>query len=189
VLCVAPSTSTITFASKQTKSITKRSIGTCRRNLKPRSCRFRRCCQSFSSALVCERLRRAPKRSSQSPFLRLRLQLVAQLLLLVLDEPADHLPPKRLAEVRRNAAFGGAGSDAIDDLLIAPGDVGLLLGSQLELPGPLHVAEALRDQVDERGVEPVYLSAHLAHVGAIFRSTRAHRPPPVNLSATIDRAR
>jgi hypothetical protein len=32
---------------------------------------------------------------------RLALEPVAQLLLLVLDEPADHLPPQRLDEVRR----------------------------------------------------------------------------------------
>ena len=31
--------------------------------------------------------------------------LVAQLLFLVLDEPADHLPPKRFAEVRRHATL------------------------------------------------------------------------------------
>src|SRR5690606_32474595 len=56
----------------------------------------------------------------------------------------------------------------------------LLLGGQLELPSSFDETEALGDEVDERGVEPVYLCAHLAHIGAVFRSARAHWFPPIS---------
>src|SRR5690606_38540214 len=89
------------------------------------------------------------------PLLSLCLQLAPQLLFLVLDEPSDHLAPEGLAEVRGNTTLGGSGADAVDDLLVAPGHVGFLLCRQLELPGALNIAEALRDEVDESSVEAV----------------------------------
>src|SRR5690606_8806596 len=118
-----------------------------------------------------------------------RLQLGPELLFLVLDEPADHLPPERLAQIRWQAPLFCSRADAVDDLLVAPRHVGFLLRGELELPGPLHVAEPFGDEVDERRVYTVYLSAHLGHVGAFFWSTRAHRLlPPFSPSPTIDRA-
>jgi hypothetical protein len=51
---VTPSTSTISFPSKVTKSTTYRSIGCWRRNFQRASRRLRSACQSFASALVCD---------------------------------------------------------------------------------------------------------------------------------------
>jgi hypothetical protein len=53
VLCVAPSTSTMSLPSIVTKSTTYRSIGCCRRNFQRASRRPRNACQSLPSALVC----------------------------------------------------------------------------------------------------------------------------------------
>src|SRR5262249_36857135 len=104
----------------------------------------------------------------------LALNAVAQLLLLVLDEPADHLPPQRLAEVRGHAHIGRAGAHLVDHLLVAPRHARLLPGLELELPGALDVAEALRDQADERGIDAVDLLAHLGEVGAVARLAWGH---------------
>src|SRR6185312_9613185 len=98
---------------------------------------------------------------------RALLKPVAQLLLLVLDEPADHLPPQRLDEVGRHARLGGAGADLIDHLLVAPGHVGLLPGLQLDLPGALHIAQTLADEADQGGIDTVNLLAHLGQIGAV----------------------
>ena len=56
-VCVTPSTSTISFPSKVTKSTTYRSIECWRRNLHRASRRLRSACQSFASALVCDKRR------------------------------------------------------------------------------------------------------------------------------------
>src|SRR5581483_1748918 len=69
---------------------------------------------------------------------RLAFQLVAQLLLLVLDEPADHLPPQRLGEIGRHTLVGGPRPHLVDHLLVEPRHIGLGAGLQLELPGALH---------------------------------------------------
>jgi hypothetical protein len=53
VLCVAPSTSTISLPSIVTKSTTYRLIGCCRRNFQRARRRPRNACQSRPSALVC----------------------------------------------------------------------------------------------------------------------------------------
>ena len=53
--CVTPSTSTISFPSSVTKSTTYRSIECWRRNFHRASCRLRSACQSFASALVCDK--------------------------------------------------------------------------------------------------------------------------------------
>jgi hypothetical protein len=52
--CVTPSTSTMSFPSRVTKSTTYRSIGCCRRNFQRASLRLRNACQSLASALVCD---------------------------------------------------------------------------------------------------------------------------------------
>jgi len=52
---VTPSTSTISFPSNVTKSTTYRSIGCWRRNFQRASRRLRSACQSFASALVCDK--------------------------------------------------------------------------------------------------------------------------------------
>ena len=54
VECVTPSTSTISFPSRDTKSTTYRSMGCWRRNFQRDSRRLRKACQSRASALVCE---------------------------------------------------------------------------------------------------------------------------------------
>jgi len=52
---VTPSTSTISFPSSVTKSTTYRSIACWRRNFHRASRRLRSACQSFDSALVCDK--------------------------------------------------------------------------------------------------------------------------------------
>ena len=52
--CVTPSTSTMSFPSRVTKSTTYRSIGCWRRNFQRASLRLRSACQSLASALVCD---------------------------------------------------------------------------------------------------------------------------------------
>jgi hypothetical protein len=52
---VTPSTSTISFPSNVTKSTTYRSIGCWLRNFQRASRRSRNACQSFASALVCDK--------------------------------------------------------------------------------------------------------------------------------------
>src|SRR5215510_15255873 len=84
---------------------------------------------------------------------RLALEPGTQLLLLVLDEPADHLPPERLDEIGRHAGLGRAGSHLVDHLLIAPGYVGLLVRFELQLPGSFYVAETLGDAIDKGPVD------------------------------------
>src|SRR5581483_5112803 len=105
---------------------------------------------------------------------RLALDLVAQLLLLVLDEPADHLPPERLGEIGRHSPVARACAYLVDHLLVAPGHVGLLPRLELELPGPLHIAETLGNQVDERRIDAIDLDANLGHVAALRRGTGGH---------------
>src|SRR5262249_3173315 len=108
---------------------------------------------------------------------RLVFQFAAQLLFLVLDEPADHLPPQRLAQIRRHALLGGARAHLVDHLLVAPGHARLLLEAKLDLPGALHVAEPLGNQVDEAVVDAVDLDADLGQVGAIGGGTGSHGSP------------
>ena len=55
--CVTPSTSTISFPSSVTKSTTYRSIECWRRNFHRANRRLRSACQSFASALVCDKRR------------------------------------------------------------------------------------------------------------------------------------
>ena len=55
--CVTPSTSTISFPSNVTKSTTYRSMECWRRNFHRASRRLRSACQSFASALVCDKRR------------------------------------------------------------------------------------------------------------------------------------
>ena len=52
--CVTPSTSTIKFPSRVTKSTMYRSIGCWRRNFHRANRRLRSACQSLASALVCD---------------------------------------------------------------------------------------------------------------------------------------
>src|SRR5215218_9678883 len=101
------------------------------------------------------------------------LGLEAQLFFLVLHEPADHLPPQRLGQLRWQALLAGANFHLVDHLLDTPGNV-RISGLGLQLPGAVDVAEALGDEVDKRGVDAVDLVAHLAHVGAVPRFTSAH---------------
>src|SRR5688572_23972483 len=106
-----------------------------------------------------------------APLAAVAFERAAQLLFLVLHEPADHLPPQRLGQLRWQALLGGARLHLVDDLLDAPGNVRLSwIG--LELPGAVDVAEALRNQIDERGVDAVDLIAHLPHVGTFPRAFR-----------------
>src|SRR5262245_52324795 len=98
---------------------------------------------------------------------RLALEPGTQLLLLILDEPTDHLPPERLDEIGRHAGLGRAGAHLVDHLLIAPGHVGLLARFELELPGPLHVAEALGNAIDQYPVDAINLGANLRHVATV----------------------
>jgi len=67
--CVTPSTSTISFPSNVTKSTTYRSMGCWRRNFQRASRRLRSACQSFASALVCD------KRSFRARALNLSIPL------------------------------------------------------------------------------------------------------------------
>jgi hypothetical protein len=55
--CVTPSTSTMSFPSRVTKSTTYRSTECWRRNFHRASRRLRSACQSFASALVCDKRR------------------------------------------------------------------------------------------------------------------------------------
>ena len=55
--CVTPSTSTMSFPSNVTKSTTYRSIECWRRNFHLANLRLRSACQSFASALVCDKRR------------------------------------------------------------------------------------------------------------------------------------
>src|SRR5262245_58693428 len=98
---------------------------------------------------------------------RLALERSTQLLLLVLDKPADHLPPKRLAQIGRYALGGRAHAHLVDHLLVAPGHACFLLCHQLQLPGPLHVAKALGNQIDQGIVDAVDLDADRRHVTAL----------------------
>jgi len=66
---VTPSTSTISFPSKVTKSTTYRSMGCWRRNFQRASRLLRSACQSFASALVCD------KRSFRARALNLSIPL------------------------------------------------------------------------------------------------------------------
>jgi hypothetical protein len=67
--CVTPSTSTISFPSSVTKSTTYRSMGSWRRNFHRANRRLRSACQSFASALVCD------KRSFRARALNLSIPL------------------------------------------------------------------------------------------------------------------
>src|SRR5215467_13729719 len=81
-----------------------------------------------------------PTASAEVASARLALEAGTQLFFLILDEPADHLPPQRLHEIGRHPGLGRAGPHLVDDLLIAPGNVGLLARFELQLPGSFHVA-------------------------------------------------
>src|SRR5262245_25488670 len=126
-------------------------------------------------------------RNSRSPGAlrgRLVFNLVAQFLLFVLDEPADHLAPQRLAQIRRHSLFQRACAHLVDHLLIAPGHVGFLVRFQLELPGALDVAEAFGDAVDQPIVDAVDLDPDLAQVAAGVCWSRAHAGLPFDVSAS-----
>src|SRR5262249_9247380 len=112
---------------------------------------------------------RHPLRGADVVSARLALESGAQLFLLLFDEPADHLPPERLDEVGRHAGLGRAGSHLVDDLLIAPGYVGLLARFELQLPGSFHVAETLGDAIDKCPVDAIDLGANLRHVATLGR--------------------
>src|SRR5262249_36728708 len=111
---------------------------------------------------------------ASSKLARLALELVAQLLLLILDEPADHLSPKRFDEIGRHALLLGPGAPLVDHLLVAPGHARFLARLELELPRTLDVAEALGDQVDEGVVDTVDLDTDLGEVGALGGRADGH---------------
>src|SRR5262249_4849962 len=73
------------------------------------------------------------------------------------------------------------GADLVDHLLVAPGHARLLLGGQFQLPGPLHIAEALGDEINERPVDAVDFGAHRGHVAAFGGRTGGHGELPAGL--------
>src|SRR5690606_23981327 len=87
-----------------------------------------------------------------SALLGLGHDLVLELLFLVLNEPADHLTPKRFAHVRRDAFLFGELAHPVENLLVAPGHVGFLAEAALDFPSALHVAEALGDPSDAKAL-------------------------------------
>src|SRR5581483_7346625 len=122
----------------------------------------------------------SPLSSAFSPLGRGLLLLVrlSELLLLILDEPADHLPPQRLGKLGRQAHLGGSRTHAIDHLLDTPGRAGFRRRG-LELPGAIDIGEALADEIDKRLVDPVDLRPHLIHVAAVLGFARRHRFDPL----------
>src|ERR1022692_817189 len=96
--------------------------------------------------------------------LRLRL---AELLLLILDDPADHLPPQRLDQLGRQLLLGRACLYLVDHLLDAPGHA-RFGGRVLQLPRAIDIGEALADEIDKFPIDPVDLAPHLLHVRAIL---------------------
>src|SRR5262249_16199244 len=71
----------------------------------------------------------------------------------------------------------------VDHLLVAPGHIGFLAQSQLELPGALDVAEAFGDAIDQLIVDAVDLDPDLAQVAAGVWWSRAHAVLPFDVLA------
>ena len=106
--------------------------------------------------------------------------LLAELFLLILDEPTDHLPPQRLGELGRQALLTGPRPDLVDHLLDAPRHARLCRRS-LQLPGSIDIGEALADEIDQLPVDAVDLGPYLVHVAAVFRLAWRHHDSPLKL--------
>src|SRR5512132_19023 len=102
------------------------------------------------------------------------LALLAEFFFLVLDEPADHLPPQGLGQLGRQPLLHRPRPHPVDHLLDAPRHP-RLSRRLLELPGAIDIGEALADEVDERDIDAVDLRPHLFHVGAVFCLARCHQ--------------
>src|SRR4249919_3140587 len=104
----------------------------------------------------------------------LTVRLLAELFFLVLDEPADHLPPQGLGQLRRQPLLHRPRPHPVDHLLDPP-RYPRFRRRLFELPGAIDIGEALADEVDQRNIDAVDLRPHLFHVGAVFWLAQRHQ--------------
>src|SRR5512132_4338780 len=105
------------------------------------------------------------------------LELLAEFFFLILDEPADHLTPQRLGELRRQPLLLRPRAHPVDHLLNTPRHT-RFGGRLLELPGTIDIGEALAYDLDHALINPIHLRPHLFHVTPLFSLAWRHTAIP-----------